>query len=289
MKNSIYNVIIAYAVTAFLAVQSCAKDETGTINTDQKPQVQQISTDVYKLDFNKFTVYYDCVEGGYVLFSTALSKDQGNNQRYSPFHQESALPKECQKNVNYSELHDSKENSLHLSYDKGHGIDNNSMDEKMQYMYDTNSYSNIVPQESNLNRHGTWREIEKIQNCYRNKEDLSVLGGAIYEEQEYKDDNLPSIPKFLWKIVLFTESKKSLSILVNNTIKNANGLNIKDISTIDAVLNEAKNIKNKQEAPALLAVQKIKQIEVSSGYKEMGANEVLALKKGFKDLNCKNG
>lgn len=104
---------------------------------------------VFTVDNTIYKVSYDCDYKGYLFFSTSLGKDTGNLPRVKPFHQELKLPPECRvKNTApYNKVNG-------VSYDLGHGVSSNAWDDSVQDMTLTNSLVNIVPQESNLNRHG---------------------------------------------------------------------------------------------------------------------------------------
>ena len=164
---------------------------------------------------NIYEVQYDCSNKGYLYFSTHLDADTGSVARVKPFHQETSLPKECQPtSINaYNDVNG-------VSYDRGHGVSSNAWDDSTEHMTITNSTANIVPQESKLNRHGPWRQMEVLENCVRNieKGGIDVIGGAIYSFGALRIPNTNNtIPDFLWKIIIFNDSQKTISLLVPNT------------------------------------------------------------------------
>jgi len=199
---------------------------------------------IIDVDNGIYQVKYDCYNKGYVYFQTHLDKRTNDEERVKPFHQDPQLPKECRPTSvsAYQEVNG-------VQYDRGHGVDSNAWSDSKEHMTLTNASSNIVPQEAELNRHGPWRELEVITNCVRNTEKggIDVIGGAIYSADAVRIPNTGnSIPDFLWKIVIFKDSNKTISLLVPNTSLAGTG-EMKSFITdknsiIKAVRPEIKNV-----------------------------------------------
>ena len=47
---------------------------------------------------------------------------------------------------------------------------------------ETNSMANVVPQDSELNRKGLWRHLEKVTECFRDDHSVHVIGGNFGEQ-----------------------------------------------------------------------------------------------------------
>ena len=65
--------------------------------------------------------------------------------------------------------------------------------------------ANILPQAANMNR-GAWYRTEKIIECYRDIDELLVLGGVIWGDNPNDDYFLAShgvaTPDAFWKLIL---------------------------------------------------------------------------------------
>ena len=69
-----------------------------------------------------------------------------------------------------------------LAYDRGHLIPANHFDHSKLMIKESNFMINILPQINKMNR-GAWLETEMIVECLRDKEALTIYGGAVYPTQ----------------------------------------------------------------------------------------------------------
>jgi DNA/RNA endonuclease G (NUC1) len=201
---------------------------------------------VFTVDNTIYQTTYDCTYKGYLFFSTSLSKDTGNTPRVKPFHQEQKLPPECrvQNTSPYNKVNG-------VSYDLGHGVSSNAWDDSVADETVTNSLVNVVPQESNLNRHGPWRQLEVVENCFRNVDPrgISVYGGALYEPTPTAvTSNGAYIPRGLWKIIVKKSTGEYLALDVPNTVQAGT-------STLDKYLTSASVVQKDLSPAALSALQ----------------------------------
>lgn len=188
---------------------------------------------VFTVDNTIYKISYDCDYKGYLFFTTSLGKDTGNTPRVKPFHQELKLPPECRvKNTSpYNKVNG-------VSYDLGHGVSSNAWDDSVTDETLTNSLVNIVPQESNLNRHGPWRQLEVVENCFRNVDPrgISVYGGALYDSTSTAiTSNGAHIPRGLWKIIVKKSTGEYIALDVPNTVQAGTSSLDKYLTTVDVV------------------------------------------------------
>lgn len=98
-----------------------------------------------------------------------------------------------------------------LSYDRGHQIPANHVDDAEEHIALSNYMTNISPQASSMNR-GAWLYTEELIECMRDLETLEVIGGSVWND----DDNEPNMvgrnewfrashgvqtPVYFWKII----------------------------------------------------------------------------------------
>lgn len=100
-------------------------------------------------------------------------------------------------------------------YDKGHLFPASNGDWSANSRIETNLLSNIVAQDPNLNRNGSWRDTERgeqsIEHTYGT---IYVVSGAIYDGKKIKSGL--SIPKTMYKIIIVPKVSKMAIILYPN-------------------------------------------------------------------------
>lgn len=81
----------------------------------------------------------------------------------------------------------------------------NHLDYSKVAIKQSNYMINILPQASNMNR-GAWLLTEEIIECYRDIEDLLVIGGSIWGNNKKNDYFVGThgvrTPKAFWKVVI---------------------------------------------------------------------------------------
>jgi endonuclease G, mitochondrial len=151
---------------------------------------------VIKVNYTGFTVWLDCKRHGAIKFQYKVQKDMGNLPRIKSFHIDPHIPAHCQQTSNkgYNE-----------NYDRGHLVPANHLDDSKQAIYDTNSMVNILPQAAAMNR-GAWQLTEEITECYREIENLQVIGGVIWGDNPADDyfiaDHGVATPDAYWKVII---------------------------------------------------------------------------------------
>ena len=169
---------------------------------------QAISDDNIKtLQFKEWTIDYNCEHRGYEYFKYTVGADSGSFERYSPFHQEAKLPKDCRQ---FSTSTYRLPKTAPISYDRGHGVHQNIWDGSKELMKESNSMANILPQASKLNRRGAWRQTEKLTECWRDKGPVTVYGGVIWgsdsSNDHFKESHGVTTPDYLWKVIEYPDA-----------------------------------------------------------------------------------
>lgn len=158
---------------------------------------------VLRLDYEGFTVWLDCDRHGATKFRYNVQHDTGSFPRYDQFYLDPSVPKECQQKTAAS--YSTKGIQGAPRYDRGHQVPANHLDFSEVAIRQTNSMTNILPQTATLNR-GAWLESEKLIECYRDIDELLVIGGVIWGNNPKDDYFIKShgvaTPDAFWKVVI---------------------------------------------------------------------------------------
>lgn len=174
---------------------------------------------IHTLQFKKWTIDYSCEHRGYQYFTYTVGADNGELERFKPFHHESKLPKHCRqfKTSTYR-----LPKSVPISYDRGHGVHQNIWDGTKSLMRESNSMANILPQASQLNRKGAWRYTEKLTECFRDKGPVKVWGGVIWgkdsSNDHFKVSHGVTTPDYLWKIIKYPDGMAQGWLFPNSNV-----------------------------------------------------------------------
>lgn len=151
---------------------------------------------VLKLDYQGFTVWLDCAKRGPIKFQYNAQRDTGSFKRYSDFFLDPNVPAECQQTSTKAYGH---------GYDRGHQVPANHLDYSDLAIRQSNYMTNVLPQASQMNR-GAWERTEEIIECYRDIDELLVIGGVIWGDNTADDYFLDShgvkTPDAYWKVVI---------------------------------------------------------------------------------------
>lgn len=152
--------------------------------------------DILELDYHGFTIWLDCQNRVPVKFRYNAQHDTGNEARAKDFSLDPDVPKECQQVSAAAYVH---------GYDRGHQVPANHLDYDKAAIAQTNYMTNILPQTSQMNR-GAWLLTEEIIECYRDIDELLVIGGVIMGNNPADDYFLAShgvkTPDAFWKVVI---------------------------------------------------------------------------------------
>jgi endonuclease G len=168
---------------------------------------------ILQVDYEGFTVWVDCAKRGPTKFRYTAQHDGGNAKRYTKFMLDTKVPAACQQNSAKAYGH---------GYDRGHQVPANHLDASDGAIKQTNYMTNILPQASQMNR-GAWLETEEIVECYRDIDELLVLGGVIWGQNPADDYFLKShgveTPDAFWKVIIrgTGQDERAIAWIVPNT------------------------------------------------------------------------
>jgi endonuclease G len=153
-------------------------------------------SNVMKLDYEGFTVWLDCARRSPVKFRYNAQHDGGNQARAQNFRLDPNVPQPCQQISTAAYGH---------GYDRGHQVPANHLDASPVAIEQSNFMTNILPQVAQMNR-GAWLRTEEIIECYRDIDELLVIGGVIWGHNPADDFFLQShgvaTPDAYWKVVV---------------------------------------------------------------------------------------
>jgi endonuclease G len=168
---------------------------TGTGRPSQQTGIAS-SANILQLDYEGFTVWLDCSQRGAVKFRYNAQHDTGGAKRYDKFFLDPNVPAECQQASAKGYGH---------NYDRGHLVPANHLDASESAIKATNTVTNILPQAANMNR-GAWLLTEEIIECYRDIDELLVIGGVVWGNNPNDDYFVPShgikTPDAFWKVII---------------------------------------------------------------------------------------
>lgn len=166
-----------------------------------------------RLDYQGFSLWLDCARHGAVKFSYVAKRDTGNIKRINKFFLDPNLAADCQQTSYKGYGHD---------YDRGHLVPANHLDHSNTAIRQSNFMSNILPQAANMNR-GAWLLTEEIIECYRDIEDLQVIGGVIWGNNTSDDYFVEShgiqTPDAFWKVIIrgMSQRQEAIAWIVPNS------------------------------------------------------------------------
>ena len=165
-------------------------------NTPTPVTSTPISSQILKLDYEGFTVWLDCEKRGAIKFQYTAQRDTGSQPRADKFTLDSNVPAQCQQLT---------ANAYGHNYDRGHLVPANHLDYSASTIKATNNMTNVLPQAANMNR-GAWLQTEEIIECYRDIDELLVIGGVIWGNNPSDDYFITShgvkTPDAYWKVVI---------------------------------------------------------------------------------------
>lgn len=166
-----------------------------------------------KLDYPGFTVWLDCSKRGAVMFRYNAQRDSGNAKRSSSFFLDPKVPASCQQ---------TSTKGYGNKYDRGHLVPANHLDSSPAAIRATNTMTNILPQAASMNR-GAWLRTEEIVECYRDIDELLVIGGVIWGNNPSDDFFVKShgvrTPDAFWKVIVrgSGQSERAIAWIVPNS------------------------------------------------------------------------
>jgi len=133
-------------------------------------------------DYEGFTIRLDCERRSASKFRYNAQRDQGDFKRHKRFY----LDPDAR-------------------YNRGHLVPANHLDNDAKAIKQSNYMTNILPQASNMNR-GAWLRTEELIECYRDIDELLILGGVIWGDDTTDDYFVAShgvtTPEAFWKLII---------------------------------------------------------------------------------------
>jgi len=163
---------------------------------NQGAKVTKLSDSILRLDYEGFSVWLNCKKRGAMKFRYNAQHDNGNFKRYKKFHLDPNVPKRCQQK---------SFRGYGKGYDRGHLVPANHLDYSRNAIRQSNYMTNVLPQAANMNR-GAWLRTEEITECYRDIDELLIIGGVIWGNNPADDYFVKShgvkTPDAYWKVII---------------------------------------------------------------------------------------
>jgi len=185
-----------------------------------------------ELKYSAFTVWLDCTKRSAYRFEYIAYKDCGNLPRHGGFKLDPKFPKSCQQKNGEAYPKTDRGDGVKVAFDRGHLVPANHLDGDALAIKESNYMTNILPQAAFMNR-GAWLLSEETIECWRQKEALHVLGGAVWgfapidqhsftgREKWFEKSHYVPYPTYFWKVVtartLFPEDNHRIAWLMPNS------------------------------------------------------------------------
>jgi endonuclease G, mitochondrial len=177
------------------------------------PNAAAASQKILKLDYEGFTIWLDCKRRGVVKFQYNAQRDTGEAPRNDKFFLDPNVPEQCQQKT---------AKAYGRNYDRGHQVPANHLDFSKTAIKATNTMTNILPQAASMNR-GAWLLTEEIIECYRDIDELLVIGGTIWGNNKKDDYFIGShgvaTPDAFWKVVVrgMGQDERAIAWIIPNS------------------------------------------------------------------------
>jgi len=157
------------------------------------------ASEIKRLDYEGFTVWLDCDKRGAVRFQYNAQHDTGSFKRHKSFHIDPNVSLSCQQ------LSAKTYKQKGQRYDRGHLVPANHLDYSKVAIRQSNFMTNILPQAANMNR-GAWLLTEEITECYRDIDELLVIGGVLWgnnpNDDFFTESHGVKTPDAFWKVII---------------------------------------------------------------------------------------
>jgi endonuclease G len=134
-----------------------------------------------------------------VKFQYNAQHDTGSYKRLKSFHIDPNVPSSCQQ------LSAKTYKQKGQRYDRGHLVPANHLDYSKVAIRQSNFMTNILPQAANMNR-GAWLLTEEITECYRDIDELLVIGGVLWgdnlNDDFFTESHGVKTPDASWKVII---------------------------------------------------------------------------------------
>lgn len=158
------------------------------------------NAEIIHRQYEGFDLDIDCDLRGAVQYHYTLGRDKGDIDRKEDFEFDPEVPARCQQSSTSTYKVNGKS-----TFDRGHGVPANHIDNSELGIQQTNFIVNIWPQHRDLNR-GAMKQTELIAECYRDIEPLEIYGGIIAGATPANSDYLKShgivTPGYFYKLIV---------------------------------------------------------------------------------------
>jgi len=171
------------------------------------------ASEIKRIDYEGFTVWVDCDKRGAVKFQYNAQHDVGSYKRLKSFHIDPNVSLSCQQ------LSSKTYKQKGQRYDRGHLVPANHLDYSKVAIRQSNFMTNILPQAANMNR-GAWLLTEEITECYRDIDELLIIGGVLWGGNEDNDFFTEShgvkTPDAFWKVII--RNDRAIAWIIPNSM-----------------------------------------------------------------------
>lgn len=179
---------------------------------------------IFRVDHEGFTLWLDCIEHGAIRFRYNAQHDTGTFPRETSYWFDPEVPPECQQ-LNTDTYRRGEGETP--TYERSHLVPANHLDWSELALTQSNYMTNIVPMTATLN-HGAWMATEEIVECYRDFDELLVLGGVVWGSDDSNDYFVAShgirTPDQFWKVVIRGNGKTIAWLMPNSTLATRSNL-----------------------------------------------------------------
>lgn len=169
--------------------------------------------DLIRRDYPGFSLEVDCDVKGPVSAYYQIGPDEGDEKSKKSFHPDKELRPDCRQ-TSTATYNAPKE--APFTYDRGHLVPANHMDNDSEAITSTYVMTNIVPQASVLNGSGgAWRKTEDLIECWREDGPLEVWIGVVWgsntDNDHFVDSHGIATPDKFVKLVHRRKASKAIA------------------------------------------------------------------------------
>ncbi|HIL34737.1 MAG: DNA/RNA non-specific endonuclease [Nitrospira sp.] len=188
----------------------------------QIPGEAEAAPDLLKREYHGFTLWLDCEQHhGAVAFYYKVGADRGNiSPKSARYKYDRKVPLKCQPQ-SWRSYRTTTVDPFFGTWDRGHLVSTNHMDNKKAALLDTFLLTNTLPQNSAFKQSkGAWHQTEIITECYRDITPLEVWGGVIWgndtENDFFTGTHGIKTPDHWWKLIYRLDNKEYVAWVFPN-------------------------------------------------------------------------
>ena len=171
------------------------------------------TSEIKRIDYEGFTIWVDCDKRGAAKFQYNAQHDTGSFKRHKSFHIDPNVSSSCQQ------LSAKTYKQKDQRYDRGHLVPANHLDYSKVAIRQSNFMTNILPQAANMNR-GAWLLTEEITECYRDIDELLIIGGVLWgnnpNDDFFTESHGVKTPDLFWKVII--RNDRAIAWIIPNSM-----------------------------------------------------------------------